>query len=211
MHAQDPTLCICQHMVFRKAALGELMLPHILADIAQHDTDQKLMSVISSQLKKALLNPDAELHVKAMKLILTSLNHLRNIHLNAVLGLDSGMPQAVTAGTPSQRRSRSRTSARGSEPDSPLLWHKAYWLDIDYLLVAKAAMKCSAPFTALLYAEQWIEQQHGRLVRSDMQSSKKVCTSRCMDNACLKSLVCISKSQLNTSERWLHDCVKTKA
>lgn len=175
MLVQDATLSICQHMVFRKAALAELMLPHILADIAQHDTDQKLMFTISTQLRTALLRPNAEPHVKAMKLILTCLDHLHNIRLTAVLGINSGMPRAAPLGTPSQSRSKARTSGHGTDPDSPLLWQSAYWLDLDYLSVAKAAMQCSAPFTALLYTEHWIERQHGRLVCSDMLTSNKVC------------------------------------
>ena len=171
---QDTTLCICQHMVFRKAALGELMLPHILADIAQHDTDQKLMLAICSQLKDGLLHPGAKIHVKPIQLILTCLDHLRNVRLNTVLGFESGIPHPSAASTPSQGRNKARTSGRSTDADSPLLWLKAYWLDIDYLLVAKAAMKCSAPFTALLYTEHWIEQQNGRLVLSDMQQYDKV-------------------------------------
>ena len=171
---QDTTLCICQHMVFRKAALGELMLPHILADIAQHDTDQKLMLTISAQLTDGLLHPNAKINVKPIQLILTSLDHLRNIRMNTVLGLEGGIPHASTAGTPSQSRGKARTSGRSTDADSPLLWLKVYWLDIDYLMVAKAAMKCNAPFTALLYTEHWLEQRNGRLVLNEMQQYDKV-------------------------------------
>lgn len=63
MSVQDATLNTCQHMVFRKAALGELMLPHILVDIAQPDTDQRLMLTTFTQLRTALLHPNGELHV----------------------------------------------------------------------------------------------------------------------------------------------------
>ena len=183
---QDTTLRICQHMVFRKAALAELMLPHILTDIAQHDTDQNLMLTISSQLKNGLLQPGASTYVKPTQLILTCLDHLRNIHVNAILGLESGMPWPPASSTPSQSRSKARTSGRGTDPDSPLLWLKAYWLNIDYLLVARAAMKCSAPFTALLYTEHWIEQENGQLVLSDMQQSDKVSALPCLLPVCLR-------------------------
>lgn len=36
-------------------------------------------------------------------------------------------------------------------------WDNNFWLDLDYLHVAKAAMNCSAYFSALLYAEIWCE------------------------------------------------------
>lgn len=170
----DPTLSICQHMVFWKAALAELMLPHILADLAEHDADQKLMLAISSRLTHGLLNPDAEAPVKPVQLILTCLHHLRNIHLDAVLGLEPSKPQPTTPTQPSQGKPRSRSTGLGLDQNSPLLWLKSYWLDIDYLLVAKAAMKCRAPFTALLYTEHWLEAQHGRLVLDDMQRSGQV-------------------------------------
>lgn len=34
-------------------------------------------------------------------------------------------------------------------------WENNFWLDLDFLSVAKAAMQCSAYFTALLYMEVW--------------------------------------------------------
>lgn len=110
-----------------------------------------------------------------MKLVLTCLDHLHNIHLNALLGISSGMPWAGLVGTPSQSQFKARTSGQGTNPDSPLLWQSAYWLNLDYLLVAKVAMQCKARFTALLHTDYWIEQQHGKLVSNDMLTSNMVC------------------------------------
>ena len=39
-----------------------------------------------------------------------------------------------------------------------------YFLNIDYLTAAKAALACDAYFTALLYVEQHSEQQNGQVV-----------------------------------------------
>ena len=36
---------------------------------------------------------------------------------------------------------------------------KYFWLDVDYLDVAAAALKCSAYFTALMYTEIWADIQ----------------------------------------------------
>ena len=46
---------------------------------------------------------------------------------------------------------------------------QVYWLDVDYLVVAGAALRCGACFTALLYLEHHCEAAHGRLVLGDDQ------------------------------------------
>ena len=174
LQAQEPTLAMCQHMIIRKAELAELMLPHILADLAHHDADNSLVAAISSQLTIHLLSPSATetSHTKATQLILTSLDHLRNMHMNAVL--DSG--RAVRgSGAAGQGRSRSnRQATQGDGGGSPVQWQKRFWLDLDYLLVAAAALRCSAYFTALLYVEHWIEDEYGRLTLPDTPQENKV-------------------------------------
>lgn len=40
---------------------------------------------------------------------------------------------------------------------------QVYWVDLDYLQVASAAIQCRAFFTALLYLEAWCEDKYGRL------------------------------------------------
>ena len=174
LQVKEPTLAMCQHMIVRKAELAELMLPHILADIAQHDSDAAMMASISSQLSAGLLAPSATVHVKAMQLILTCLHHLRNLHLNALVGLDLDRPKG-SCGASGQGRSSSRSGrgAQGDSSKSPAAWSKQYWLDIDYLLVAGAALKCSAYFSALLYVEHWIEEQYGRLKLGDHSPTDK--------------------------------------
>lgn len=173
---QEPTLSMCQHMIVRKAELAELMLPHILADIACHSTDSSLMPAVSTQLASNLLSPSTAkaMHIKATQLILTCLDHLRNMHVDAVLGLDPG--RAVrNSGAATQGRSRStRQASQGDGVGSPVQWQKRYWLDIDYLLVAAAALRCSAYFTALLYVEHWVEDEYGRLTLTDAPQDHKV-------------------------------------
>lgn len=173
--AKEPTLAMCQHMIVRKAQLAELMLPHILADIAQHDTDSSVRSAISSQLSVGLLSPIGAPHIKARQLVLTCLDHLRNLHLDAVLGLDPDRPKGVSGAAGSgQGRVRSGRGGSGEGSNSPATWSKQYWLDIDYLQVAAAALQCSAYFTALLYVEHWIEEQCGRLKLDGCSLADKV-------------------------------------
>ncbi|XP_071506799.1 serine-protein kinase ATM-like [Diadema antillarum] len=38
-------------------------------------------------------------------------------------------------------------------------WDNNFWLDVDYLVVAKAAQMCQAHFTCLLYSEMWCNAQ----------------------------------------------------
>lgn len=35
------------------------------------------------------------------------------------------------------------------------VWDNNFWLDVNYLHIAKAALYCSAHFSAVLYAEIW--------------------------------------------------------
>lgn len=175
LQAKEPTLAMCQHMIVRKAQLAELMLPHILADLAQHQPQGTIMAAISSHLSAGLLSPSAPPHVKAIQLTLTCLDHLRNLHLNAVLGMDPDRHKSTSGvgGASTQGRSRAGRDGHGEGSQSPAAWSKQYWLDIDYLLVAAAALKCSAYFTALLYVEHWIEEQYGRLQLADGSPTDK--------------------------------------
>ena len=49
-----------------------------------------------------------------------------------------------------------------------------YWLNLDYLSVARAALWCSAPFTAMLYVEYWCKAQYGLLKLEDVDLLKQV-------------------------------------
>ena len=176
LQVQEPTLSMCQHMIVRKAGLAEVMLPHILVNLAHHDTDNTLLTAISAQLTAGLLSPEAPTHIKATQLILTCLDHLRNVNLNSVLGLDPDRAKG-NSGAASQGRSRStRQAIQGDNSKAPNLWRKCYWLDIDYLLVASAALKCSAYFTALLYVEHWIEEEYGTLKLDDATQGNQAST-----------------------------------
>lgn len=40
---------------------------------------------------------------------------------------------------------------------------QVFWFDLDYLMVARAALSASAHFTALLYVEKWCEDHFQKL------------------------------------------------
>ena len=49
-----------------------------------------------------------------------------------------------------------------------------YWLDLDYLDVAAAALRCAASLTSLLYVEYWCEEQGGALQLPQPQAQAEV-------------------------------------
>eukprot|EP00899_Mesostigma_viride_P015595 jgi/Mesvir1/24036/Mv10774-RA.1 len=77
-------------------------------------------------------------------------------------GRERGTPGG-SGGQGASRRSGDDMDALGGRGSSPLAWSKVYWLEVDYLLVAEAAVECSAYFTSLMYVEHWCEEVFGRL------------------------------------------------
>ncbi len=51
---------------------------------------------------------------------------------------------------------------------------QVYWLDLDYLSVVRAALRCSAPFTSLLYYEYYLKERYVRLMLPDVDLLNKV-------------------------------------
>ena len=51
---------------------------------------------------------------------------------------------------------------------------QVYWIDLDYLNVARAALRCSAPFTAMLYVEYWCKAKYNRLTLQDVDLLNQV-------------------------------------
>jgi hypothetical protein len=50
-HCQSPVLRKLQKVALKKAAMAELVLPHVFADLAAHDADTTLMIAISEQVR----------------------------------------------------------------------------------------------------------------------------------------------------------------
>lgn len=74
---------------------------------------------------------------------------------------------------------------------------------MDYLVVAAAALRCGACFTALLYLEHHCEAEHGRLVLGDDQPLAAVrpfTDARLPMTACARLLRC-SQSRYLSAER----------
>ena len=54
---------------------------------------------------------------------------------------------------------------------------QVYWLDLDYLEVARAALRGSAPFTAMLYVEYWCKDKYGCLMLQEVDLLNQVVSS----------------------------------
>jgi ataxia telangiectasia mutated family protein len=67
-------------------------------------------------------------------------------------GIKRSTPPSSTPKIPNQR------PLIASEVTS---WRKVYWVDLDYLKLAEAAVACRAYFSALLYVETWCEEANG--------------------------------------------------
>ncbi|GJP48207.1 hypothetical protein CLOM_g7479 [Closterium sp. NIES-68] len=48
------------------------------------------------------------------------------------------------------------------EPESPQHWQSPVWLQLDLLTLARAAQRCGASLSAILYTELWCEHRFGR-------------------------------------------------
>lgn len=50
---------------------------------------------------------------------------------------------------------------------------QVYWLRVDYLESAEAALHCSASMTALLFVEEWYKEHNGCLTLGSTSSGSK--------------------------------------
>jgi ataxia telangiectasia mutated family protein len=156
-------------MAHRKPAFAELLLPLAFADLARHaplsppptaaeddgdgdgdgdgdvppDASQRLGAVIAAEVL-----PRGQDHPKTMRLLLRCLNHVRSLQVEAKMAPPKGGRAPAAAGAPLDPRDVAR-------------WRRVYWLDLDYLHVAAAAVRSRAYFTALLYVEAWCEGRGG--------------------------------------------------
>ncbi|XP_068637362.1 serine/threonine-protein kinase ATM isoform X2 [Aristolochia californica] len=169
-HTNDMILRLCQEVVLLKAEVAELLFPVILVNLAgRKDLSSELYQLISSQVQGNIFTESNQL-IKSIQLILGALNVLRVSHVT----------KRETTSTPSKRGSikttrissgnaRSRyISGRSKDTSVPAnkvmtSGLKVYWLPIDYLLVAEAAIRCGSYFTAMLYVEHWCEEHFGGL------------------------------------------------
>ena len=136
--ADNASLFACRYIVKHKPAFAELLLPLAFEDLAFHASEIPEQSKSVSRTVAELICegtlPICPRRPKVMRLLLRCLNHLRGRYLDAMEG------------------NREFSAAK--------TWPKVFWLDLDYLEFATAAIQCRAYFSALVYIEQWCQDDN---------------------------------------------------
>ena len=154
----------CASMAHCKPAFAELLLPLAFADLALHGTADESDSTshrVAVAITKGLL-PGCSQQPKAMRLLLRCLHHLRGMYLD---GIKKSNPAQNATKIHHQRQLTASEVAT---------WRKVYWVDLDYLKLAEAAINCRAYFSALIYVETWCEEaNNGRLGLPPVESQPR--------------------------------------
>lgn len=163
MQAENIFLRCCNELSKVKPVFAELLLPLAFADLAiqgggtnHSELRTDICEPISHAITKGLL-PSCPDHPKAMSLLLKCLAYLRKLRVHAIshkARVGSNMLNGMLHLTES----------------AALSWRSVYWFTIDYILLADAAVKCRAFFSALLYIEVWCEEAGHGFPHSPLQA-----------------------------------------
>jgi hypothetical protein len=155
-HATGSTLRICRPLAGRKADLAALLLPYAMEDIAAGAGagagGATLRQLLTDKVYTHILGNEAA-GARATYALLECLAFLRDARVRAGL---KGLPANPPA-------SRVASTAASQGVTGPVAWATVHWLDLEYLCVARAALRCGACFTALQYVEYWCEENYGAL------------------------------------------------
>ncbi|XP_020591737.1 serine/threonine-protein kinase ATM [Phalaenopsis equestris] len=160
VQCDDVILRLCQAVVLLKADVAELLFPSVLVNLAlKNDSSAGMCQLISMKVQENVFVESNGL-LKTAQVVLDAMNRLRSIYVNEQAA------SSFTAKLQSDRTSVSRSRYPTERPkfrtsNMSLLnssWKKVYWLSLDYLLVARAAIHCGSYFTAIMYVEHWCEE-----------------------------------------------------
>ncbi|XP_020523147.1 serine/threonine-protein kinase ATM isoform X2 [Amborella trichopoda] len=178
-HANDIVLRLCRDVALLKAEVAELLFPIILANIAKTKApNSDLCQLISSQVQEHIFI-ESNVLIKSIQVILEAMNELRFYYVMERAGMSSVQIKGETPKVGRHSGSRGSRSPYMAEMASDSLasqmqdalsscsWQKVYWLLIDYLVVAKAAIISGAYFTSVMYVEHWCEEHFGTLFLGD--------------------------------------------
>ncbi|KAJ8476072.1 hypothetical protein OPV22_019799 [Ensete ventricosum] len=164
-HCDDVILRLCQNLVLLKDEIAGLLFPYVLVNLARSvHSDVLLCDIISAKVEENIFCESNRL-VKSIQIMLDALNKLRSVYVSEIAG---SLSTPVKHGRPSSG-GKTRGTSETSKYHSPNVslsmssWKKVYWLSIDYLMVAKAAIHCGSYFTAIMYVEHWCEEHFNGL------------------------------------------------
>ena len=168
LHCKSPFLKLCRITAFKNAELAELIFPAVLADIAENHPERKdarsaeeaqnhrLISIGVSRCFEDAADMNGK---RACQTMLKALDSMRARRARALVTLDAGGGSRKSMG--------SKKSSKGTPPER---WTHAYWVNVDYLDAADAAITVGAPFTATLLVEAWLEHTR-QTVKLDQHES----------------------------------------
>ncbi|KAH9293056.1 hypothetical protein KI387_041739, partial [Taxus chinensis] len=180
-HADDIILRLCQDIVLHKAPLAELVFPHVLGNLAgRSNISTHVCKLVSSQVEENIFTESNE-SLRSIQVVLDAMNELRLRYvLDRAKSTSESTKKRDISKSPCLPSSSGSRSSRGSrnkqmDPSTPIKsnisssydWEKVYWLHIDYLLAAKAAIRCASYFTSVLYVEHWCEEHFESLTLGD--------------------------------------------
>ncbi|WOL02921.1 serine/threonine-protein kinase ATM [Canna indica] len=164
-HCDDIVLRLCQSIVLLKAEIAELLFPNVLVNLAGTvGSDTSLCDIISRKVEENIFCESNDL-IKSIQIILGALNKLRSVYVTEKAGsLSTPVKHGRSSGGGKTRGTSGISIDRSSNVSSSRSsWRKVYWLSIDYLVVAKAAIRCGSHFTAVMYVEHWCEEHFNSL------------------------------------------------
>ncbi|KAI3807033.1 hypothetical protein L1987_22953 [Smallanthus sonchifolius] len=163
----DTILRLCQDIVLLKAEVAELLLSNVMVNLAKRKIlDIDICKLISVKVMEEIVIESNNL-VRSVQVILDALNELRLCRVMeraaSVPSKSEGTKHVKSSGYSSRSRaaphkSKDHTVTSTQPLASTLTWQKVYWLQIDYLVVAKSAIGCGSYFTAVLYVEHWCQE-----------------------------------------------------
>ncbi|KAL6075751.1 non-specific serine/threonine protein kinase [Balamuthia mandrillaris] len=179
--ARDRVFRLCGPMCLKKPEFAEFLFPYLLLHIVFHDSASSSSSssnsssgkesaakassreqynlYLSERIRKYLLSEDNH-NVQSMQLILGSLNFLRK---QFIFYSEAAEGAKTYSGNQRSSRSRSKAASRAVINERQPFWKNSFWKDFTFLEIARAAQRCSAYLTSLLYVELWCERKFGSL------------------------------------------------
>ncbi|KAI0210308.1 Serine-protein kinase ATM [Lamellibrachia satsuma] len=178
----DELLCLLTPVCQVKAKLCEVVLPFLVHDILLNGS-KKHTDVLSRQIGRFFEQHCGMLEKMSSRPV-TLHTHTDSQEGESICTNKASMQVMLNVIQYLRLQERQLTG-----PTRPTPWDNNWWLDVDYLQVAKAAQSCSAYFTTLLYSEIWCDTHRD----SDKSSSPP--SSRDKQNS---PLVSSQSSQLET-------------
>jgi len=158
-HCDSPTLRLARRAARAHASLAELLLPAAFVDIAaKHREGGSVHGFVSAGVKLCL-EADGGGCARATRALLGALDAMR--FRSAAAMRRPAASDAKRSSSEGRRLERAENAREARLPSPPERWRRVYWVEVDYLVAAKAARRARAPLTATLLTEAWLEDRHG--------------------------------------------------